>query len=52
MILAFMAGAAALLGAIAAWTAAITGGRCRDGREAIPTLWDWGKIHEIGRSIP
>ena len=52
VILAFMAGAAALLGAIAAWTAAITGGRYRDGREAIPTLWDWGKIHELGGRIP
>ena len=37
VILAFMAGAAALLGAIAAWTAAIAGGRYRDGREAFPS---------------
>ena len=42
VILAFMAGAAALLGAIAAWAAAVTAGRYRDGQEAIPALWDWG----------
>ena len=42
VILAFMAGAATLLGAIAAWAAAVTGGRYRDGREAVPALWDWG----------
>ena len=42
VILAFMAGAAALLGAIAAWAAAVTAGRYRDGREAMPALWDWG----------
>ena len=42
VILAFIAGAAALLGAIAAWSAAITGGRYRDGREPVPFLWDWG----------
>ena len=36
VILAFMAGAAALLGAIAAWAAAVTGGRYRDGREPVP----------------
>jgi predicted transcriptional regulator len=41
VILAFMAGAAALLGAIAAWAAAITAGRYRDGREPIPYLFDW-----------
>ena len=41
VILAFMAGAAALLGAIAAWGAAITAGRYRDGREPIPYLLDW-----------
>ena len=40
VILAFMAGAAALLGAIAAW--AVTAGRYRDGQGAIPALWDWG----------
>jgi predicted transcriptional regulator len=42
VILAFMTGAAALLGAIAAWAAAVTGGRYRDEREAIPYLFDWG----------
>ncbi len=42
VILAFMTGAAALLGAIAAWAAAVTGGRYRDGREPIPYLFDWG----------
>ena len=41
VILAFMAGAAALLGAIAAWAAAVTAGRYRDGREPIPYLFDW-----------
>jgi predicted transcriptional regulator len=41
VILAFMAGAAALLGAIAAWAAAITAGRYRDGREPIPYFLDW-----------
>jgi hypothetical protein len=41
VILAFMAGAAALLGAIAAWAAAIAAGRYRDGREPIPYLLDW-----------
>ena len=41
VILAFMAGAAALLGAIAAWAAAISAGRYRDGREPIPYLMDW-----------
>jgi hypothetical protein len=41
VILAFMAGAAALLGAIAAWASAISAGRYRDGREPIPYLLDW-----------
>jgi hypothetical protein len=50
VILAFMAGAAALLGAIAAWTAAVTGGSYRDGRETIPTLWDWGRSTQVRRS--
>jgi hypothetical protein len=52
VILAFMAGAAALLGAIVAWTAAITGGRFRDGREAIPMFWDWGRTHDTRRAQP
>ena len=42
VILAFMAGAAAVLGAIAAWAAAITAGRYREGRESIPYLFEWG----------
>jgi predicted transcriptional regulator len=50
VILAFMTGAAALLGAIAAWMAAITGGRYRDGREAIPAFWDWGGTPETERA--
>jgi predicted transcriptional regulator len=50
VILAFMAGAAAILGAIAAWTAAITGGRYRDGHEAIPALWDWGRTPDVRRA--
>jgi len=41
VILAFMTGAAVLLGAIAAWAAAISAGRYRDGREPIPYLLDW-----------
>lgn len=41
VILAFMTGAAALLGALAAWFAAIAAGRHRDGHEALHTLWDW-----------
>jgi hypothetical protein len=41
VILAFMAGAAALLGAVAAWFAATTGGEHRDGRVAPHVLWDW-----------
>ena len=39
VILAFMAGVAALLGAIVAWAAAISAGRYRDGREPIPYSW-------------
>jgi hypothetical protein len=41
VILAFMAGAAALLGAIVAWAAAVVAGQYRDGRETVPYLWDW-----------
>lgn len=43
VILGFMAGAAALIGAIAAWYAACAGGRLRDGREGLHPLWDWGQ---------
>jgi hypothetical protein len=39
VILAFMAGAAALLGAAAAWFAAIVGGRHRDSERAPTMLW-------------
>jgi hypothetical protein len=38
-ILAFMAGAAALLGAVAAWFAACAGGRHRSGAEASDWMW-------------
>lgn len=41
VILGFMVGAAALVGAIAAWFAACAGGRQRDGREELHPLWDW-----------
>ena len=52
VILAFMTGAAALLGAIAAWAAAVTGGRYRDGSEPIPYLFDWGAERATERSRP
>jgi hypothetical protein len=41
VILGFMVGAAALLGAVAAWFASCAGGRQRDGRETLHPLWDW-----------
>jgi hypothetical protein len=41
VVLAFMAGASALLGAVAAWFAAGVGGQHRDGRIAPHMLWDW-----------
>jgi hypothetical protein len=44
VILAFMTGAAALLGAAAAWFAACAGGRHRDGHVAPHVLWDWGTV--------
>lgn len=43
VILAFMIGAAALLGAMAAWFAACAGGRQRDGREKLHPVWDWSR---------
>jgi hypothetical protein len=43
LLLGFMAGAAALVGAATAWFAACGGGRHRDGREAVPTYLDWGR---------
>jgi hypothetical protein len=42
VILAFSAGAAALLGIVIAWFAACAGGRIRDGAETPSMLWDWG----------
>jgi hypothetical protein len=41
IILGFMVGAAALLGAVAAWYASCAAGRMRDGREEAHPLWDW-----------
>jgi hypothetical protein len=41
VILAFMAGAAALLGAAAAWFAGTIGGEHRDGRTRVPKWLDW-----------
>ena len=43
IILGFMVGAAALLGAAAAWYVACTVGRHRDGRDTLHPLWDWGR---------
>jgi hypothetical protein len=43
VILGFMVGAAALIGAVAAWYAACAGGRLRDGRDRLHPLWDWGQ---------
>jgi hypothetical protein len=43
VILGFMIGAAALLGAAAAWYVASTTGRYRDRRETLHPLWDWGR---------
>ena len=43
VILGFMVGAAALVGAVAAWYAACAAGRHRDGREPLSPFWDWGR---------
>jgi hypothetical protein len=43
LIIGFMAGAAALVGAVAAWFAGCAGGRHRDGREVVPSYLDWGR---------
>ena len=43
VILGFTVGAAALLGAVAAWFAACAGGRQRDGSETLHPLWDWSR---------
>jgi len=42
VILAFMTGAAALLGAAIAWFAACAGGTDRDGVTAPSMMWGWG----------
>jgi len=47
VILAFMAAAAALVGAAVAWYAAGLGGRHREGAEEIPTLWRWGTYRRM-----
>jgi hypothetical protein len=41
VILAFMAGAAALLGAVVAWYAACAGGNHRDGTSPFSMTWGW-----------
>ena len=41
VLLGFMIGAAALVGAGAAWFAACAGGRQRDGREPVPSYLEW-----------
>jgi hypothetical protein len=43
VILGFMVGAAALLGAAAAWYVSSETGRYRDRREALHPFWDWGR---------
>lgn len=43
VILGFMVGAAALLGAAAAWYVASETGRYRDSGETLHPLWDWGR---------
>ena len=43
VILGFMVGAAALLGAAAAWYVACATGRHRDRRETLHSLWDWSR---------
>ena len=42
VILGFMVGAAALLGAAVAWYVASETGRYRDSRQALHPFWDWG----------
>jgi hypothetical protein len=43
VILAFMAGAATLLGAVIAWFASIAGGAHRDNRSPVPSYLDWAR---------
>ena len=50
VLLAFMAGAAALLGAAAAWFAAIEGGAHRDSRSPIPHYLDWARTADRSRT--
>jgi len=45
VVLGFMLGAAALVGAVAAWFAATAGGRHRDGREPVPSYLEWHRPH-------
>ncbi len=47
VVLGFMVGVAALLGAAAAWFAAGTGGRYRDGRETAHAWFDWSYTARI-----
>lgn len=51
VLLAFMAGAAALLGAAAAWFAAVAAGAYRDRRVATPAMLDWGRGSSVRRSV-
>ena len=44
-VIAFMAAAAALVGAAIAWFAAVAGGRHRDGIESVPEFLDWSKSY-------
>lgn len=44
LLIGFMAGAAALIGAAAAWYAAIAAGRHREGVSAVHPFWDWDKL--------
>jgi hypothetical protein len=43
IIMAFMIGAAALLGALMAWFASTAAGRHRDGVESLHHFWDWSR---------
>jgi hypothetical protein len=49
VLLGFLTGAAALVGAAVAWFAAGFGGRHRDEREAVPSYLDWGGVHARAR---
>ena len=44
LLMAFMVGAAALIGAVAAWYAAIAAGRHREGVATLHPIWDWDKV--------